>query len=209
MARPPRPGEFSWRLFFLGIARRLGIRTTRPRTDDDDVIADVDRWSRADADGDDALFQRLGRMEQDALDVYAQQGLPTQPGHYARAPGDAEWQFVARTLLPQDRWTLVQDYPPEEGWRFATLQTLGRAEPAGSPAIAASAVLVDCQALRDAPEARHEATMALLDRAIGLGAGWAGLGRDPEAMTVDLADPRPLPRREDPLAWREPDEGED
>ncbi len=207
MARPPRHGEFSWRLFFRGIARALGIRTTRGPSEQD-VIDDVDRWSRADADadGDDPLFRRLGRMEQDALDIYAAQGLPTQPGHYARAPGDAEWQFVARTLLPQDRWTLVQDYPPEEGWRFATLQTLGRAEPAGSPAIAASAVLVDCRALRDAPEARHEATMALLERAIGLGVGWGGLGRDPEAMTVDLADPRPLPRRGDPLAWRSPDE---
>lgn len=174
-------------MFFIGAAHRLGIRTTRA-PNDQDAIDEIDRWTAAQARSvDNALSGLLGDMEADALLIYEAAGLPTRPGHYARAPGEREWQFVARTLLPQDRWTLVQDYPPEEGWRFATLGTLGLHEPAGSPAIGAARVLCECQSLRDSPEARHEATSALLERSVRLGAAWSELGRGETLAALEPA----------------------
>lgn len=127
---------------------------------------------------DNALSQLLAELEDHALTVYAQAGLPTQQGHYARAPGDTAWQFVAEHLPPSDRWALVQTYPPEQGWRFGTLRTLGAYEPATSPAVLASQVLTECQAVKDSPEARFDGTVSLLERAIRLGitSTWLGLG---------------------------------
>jgi energy-coupling factor transporter ATP-binding protein EcfA2 len=73
-------------------------------------------------------------------------------------------------------FTLVQDYPPEQGWRFATLMTLGLYEPGDSPAVLAAEVLSECQALKDSPEGRYDGTMALLERSIRLGITSACLG---------------------------------
>ncbi|MBB5744709.1 hypothetical protein [Brevundimonas variabilis] len=173
-----RHGEFSWRRFSISIARRLGI-PARPAPHEDLLGADQDAWSSAPAAPvDNALSRLLGELEEYALAVYARAGLPTKPGHYARAPGDREWQFLAEQMRPSDRWVLVHEYPPEEGWRFATLRTLGLHEPADSPAVHAAQVLSECQALRDSPDARHDGTMALLERSIRLGitSAWLGLG---------------------------------
>lgn len=188
-----RHDEFSWRRFSIGVARRLGIRTGPP-PDEDLHSADEDAWSSGPAVAvDNALTRLLAELEEHALVVYARAGLPTQRGHYARAPGDREWQFLAEHLLPSDRWTLVHDYPPEEGWRFATLRTMGMQEPPGSPAHLASQVLVECQVLRDSPEAHYESTMVLLERSVRLGitSAWLGLGGLSKTVT-HAGSSRPL-----------------
>ena len=123
------------------------------------------------------LSALLDELEDKALAVYQRSGLPVHHGHYVRAPGARDWQFVAEILSPTERWALVQEYPPEQGWRFGTLQTLGHFEPAGDPAIGASDVLTECQALRDSREAHHEAMMMMLERAIRLGMTGADLRR--------------------------------
>jgi hypothetical protein len=97
-------------------------------------------------------------------------------------------------MPPSDRGALVQDYPPEQGWRFATLRTLGLYEPADSPAVLAAEVLSECQALKDSPEGRYDGTMALLERSIRLGitSAWLGLGemkRPVDHGTESLASP--------------------
>lgn len=170
-----RRDEFSWRRFALSIARRLGLpRANAP--DDRELIEDIDRWSGSVPKSDQTpLSDLLDELEEKAMAVYQRAGLPVQRGHYARPPDTREWQFVAETLSPADRWALVQAYPPEQGWRFATLQTLGHFEPTGDPAVAASDVLSECQALRDTREARHEASMLILERAIRLGMTGADL----------------------------------
>lgn len=173
-----RHEEFSWRRFSIGVARRLGIRSG-PAPDEDLQVPDHDAWSsETAAPVDNALSRLLVELEEHALSVYARAGLPTRRGHYARAPGDQAWQFLAEHLVPSDRWTLVHDYPPEEGWRFATLRTLGLHEVAGSPAVLAAQVLSECQVLRDSPEGRYDGTMVLLERSIRLGitSAWLGLG---------------------------------
>lgn len=193
-----RRGEFSWRGFILAMARRLGLRTG-PASIDPDLIDDIDRWSNAAPESiETALTQVLSELEDRALAVYAEAGLPTQLGHYARAPGDVAWQFVARNLKASDRWALVQEYPPEQGWRFATLQSLGLHQPEGDPSIEAAHVLTECQAVRDSREARHEATIILLERAIRLGMAGADLGRDPGSQRMSPRGPAVLPRSDEP-----------
>jgi len=191
--RRHRHGEFSWRLFFLGAARKLGIRTTRSPTSQDQIDT-IDAASRPyqGIDDDDDLTRTLLAIECDALAIYTVQGLPTRTGHYARAPGDEEWQFVAQDLRPQDRWTLVQDYPPEQGWRFATLQTLGLNEADDSPARSAAQALVECRALRDSLVARDPTTREALERSIRLGRAWSDLGKHAPASTTVLAKPRKI-----------------
>jgi len=171
-----RHGAFSWRQFTLGVARRLGIRT-RSASDEDLRAFGLDAWSsEPTAPVDNGLSQLLAELEERALTVYARAGLPTRRGHYARAPDDRAWQFLAEQMPPADRWALVQDYPPEQGWRFATLRTVGLYESAGSPAFLAAEVLSECRALRDSPEGRYDGTMALLERSIRLGITSACLG---------------------------------
>lgn len=186
-----RRDDFSWQRFSVSVLRRLGIHP-RPAPDGDPREAEPDSWSsRPVAQGEDALSRLLVELETSALAVYARAGLPTRPGHYARAPGDREWQFVAEDLLPSDRWALVHDYPPEQGWRFATLRSMGLYEPGDSPALAAAQVLSECQALRDCPESRLDGTMALLERSIRLGISAAWLSLDGPAMPlVDVAASR-------------------
>lgn len=187
-----RRDDFSWRLFAMAMARRLGIRT-RPARTDRELIEDADRWSDTTAEPvETALSRLLGELEGRALAVYEQAGLPTQPGHYARAPGDRAWQFVAETMSPADRWAMIHEYPPEIGWRFATLQGLGLLEPAGDPAVEAANILSECRTLRESGEVRHHPTAMLLERAIRLGWSGADLDRHFNASRTGSLDPAGL-----------------
>ncbi len=192
-----RLDAFSWRRFFLRIARTLGVRTG-PAPEPDAI---EDDWGSNPQSSDSGPLDRLLLdIERDALAVYAANDLPTRTGHYARAPGDRIWQFVAERMTPEDRWGLLDEYPPQDGWRFATLQKLGRYEPDGSPTVAAAALLDDCFTLRDSPQARQEATMLLLERSIRLGAAWQSLaqGARDEPEPVEIAKPKRIARRKTP-----------
>lgn len=176
----------------MSIARLPGIRT-RPAKTDRDLIEDADRWSdTAPEPVETALSRLLAELEGRALAVYEQAGLPTQPGHYARAPGERDWQFVAETMSPADRWAMIHEYPPEIGWRFATLHGLGLLEPAGHPAVEAANILSECRALRESGEARQHTTAMLLERAIRLGWSGADLGRRFNASRTASLDPAGL-----------------
>lgn len=169
------------------------------RAPEPDAVKD-DWGSNPQSSDPDPLDLLLLDIERDALAVYAANDLPTRTGHYARAPGDRAWQFVAERMTPEDRWGLLDEYPPQEGWRFATLQTLGQHEPDGSHAAAAAGLLDDCFTLRASPQARHEATMLLLERSIRLGAAWQSLaqGARNEPEPVEIAKPKRIARRKTP-----------
>lgn len=186
--RTRRPGEFSWAVFFRGIARALGLRGGRDPSAD--VQAD-DPWTRTEeAPVKDRFGRMLDRICDDALVVYADHDLPTLPGHYARAPGQSRWTFVAERLSPEDRWAMLAQYPPQDGWRFASLEDLGR-DAKDEQLAAAARILGHARAIAR-PDPR-DPLQATLERAVALGAEWQALTSD-TAPDIQVAPPRPLDR---------------
>ena len=199
MARD-RTGEWSWRVFFRGVAKALGLRGGRPPVPHA-TLAEIDPWTAAGA-GDAPIGSLLAEIEQDALAVYAEHGLPTRRGHYARAPGDGEWQFVAERMEVEDRWALIEEYPPDQGWKFATLPDLGlhAAEPEALKI--AARLLSGTGALRRSMRGGEVLGPGeTLDAAVRLGAEWQGLRMETawrEAEPVTVAKPKRLPRSRKP-----------
>ena len=122
-------------------------------------------------------FELLLRIEQAALEVYASHGLPTSQGHYRRGRRARSWTFLGDHLTPEDRWALLIEHPPEQGWRYGLLADIGKT---GGPDVrAASALLSECAGLRNGLSAPVGDNLAdLLDSAIRLGAGWHALESD-------------------------------
>ena len=126
----------------------------------------------------DALSLALDEIEVGALEIYAQAGLPTQPGHYRRNPDSVDWTFLAAELGPSERFALALDYPPEQGWRFARLQDLG-ARSDREDLRAASRLMADIATLK--ASRREILTQDHLLTAMELGAAWRAL-RDTQAV---------------------------
>lgn len=189
-----RTGEWSWPVFFRGVGKALGVR---PRAEAVSV-ADLDPWTATTRPASsDALSILLDEIERDALAAYDRQGLPTRPGHYARAPGDPDWLFVAERMGPEDRWTLLIDHPPDQGWRFATLEDLGRHSTDSETVRIAGRLLAGCRDLRDRSRPGN-GPVEPLEAAVRLGAEWSGLQLDPawrEAEPAAIAKPKRLPRK--------------
>lgn len=195
MARD-RTGEFSWRVFFRSVARALGIRGGRAR-EPEVPLSEIDPWTAA-SSGEAPIGSLLAEIEQDALAIYAEHGLPTRRGHYARAPGDREWQFVAERMEVQDRWALVEEYPPEQGWKFATLADLGLHAAEPQALRMAGRLLSGTMALRGSARGGNAINPSeTLDAAVRLGAEWQELRMETawrEAEPVTVAKPKGLPR---------------
>lgn len=167
--RPSKLGEFSWGVLVQGLARALG-RAREPLRPV--VIPDEDPWERQSSRREDRFSRMLGRIRQDALVVHAARGLPTLPGHYAMLPDRKQWTFVAETLTPEERWSMVERYPPEAGWRFSTLEHLGQNDP--DERIAAASRVLGLARSIERSKAPGALTSAL-ERALALGAEWQAL----------------------------------
>jgi len=116
----------------------------------------------------------LSQIEQTALEIYAEHGLPTRPGHYRRGRRARTWTWLGEHLTPEARWAAIMERPPEEGWRYGVLADLGRT---GPPEVRAAAdLLARCAFLRERRPA-GPATAEDLDLAIRLGADWRTLQR--------------------------------
>ncbi len=142
----------------------------------------------------DALSLALAEIEAGALEIYAQAGLPTQPGHYRRDPDTADWIFMARQIGPSERFALALRYPPEQGWRFARLEDLG-ARSDREDVQAAARLMADVATLR--ASRRGVLTQDHLLTAMELGAAWRAL-RDAQAFRTSrltLSVPEPAPPR--------------
>ena len=134
-------------------------------------------------DGVESLLAEVAAIEAAACEVYGRHGLPAQPGQYRRRGDDGVWERLSDRLSPAEKWALIQTAPPEEGWRFASLDGLG-ARSSVPEVRRAAAVLAACAGLRQRlTEAEPISPQDLAD-AIRLGAAWRHL--DVESVASPL-----------------------
>ena len=130
----------AWRDWLLGNRARAQRNTA--------LVVATDIWERAGKRGT-ATLPIIAEIEASAVEVYAAHGLPTQPGHYQRAPGAETWIWLAEELPADLRWAMVLERPPEDGWRYATLEDIGRFPGASAELRAAADLLGECRHLKN------------------------------------------------------------
>ena len=165
-----------------------------PAAPAEDAIDPFERPTELEPEEPDAFSLALAEIEAGALEIYAQAGLPTQPGHYRRDPETTDWIFIARRIEPSERFALALRYPPEHGWRFARLEDLG-ARSDREDVQAAARLMADVSTLR--ASRRTVLTQDHLLTAMELGAAWRAL-RDAQAFRTSrltLSVPEPAPPR--------------
>lgn len=152
----------------------MGDRGRRPRsTGGALVIADV--WEKA-GQRSAPILPAIAEIEDTALQVYAAHGLPVRHGHYQRGPGALEWTWLAEDLPADIRFAMILERPPEHGWRYATLEDLGRYPGASGELRAAAGLLGDCRHLKDRLSGREPGDRGGdIQTAIRLGAQWHAL----------------------------------
>jgi hypothetical protein len=136
----------AWRDWLLGNRGRRSRKTT--------IAIASDVWERA-SRRKPVTLPAIVDVETTALEVYAAHGLPTQHGHYQRAPGAAEWTWLAEELPAELRWAMVLERPLEHGWRYATLEDIGRFPDAAAELLAAANLLSGCRHLKDRATGRE------------------------------------------------------
>ncbi|WP_426038442.1 hypothetical protein [Brevundimonas sp. DC300-4] len=157
----------AWREWLLG-NRGRGDRKTA-------LVVAGDLWERAGRRAP-ATLPAIAEVEASALQVYADHGLPTQHGHYQRAPGAPEWTWLAEELPAELRWAMVLERPPEQGWRYATLEDIGRFPGASGELLAAANLLAECRHLKDRLTGREPGEPGDdIQTAIRLGFEWHAL----------------------------------
>lgn len=157
----------AWREWLLG-NRGRGDRKTA-------LAVAGDLWERAGRRAP-ATLPAIAEVEASALQVYADHGLPTQHGHYQRAPGAPEWTWLAEELPAELRWAMVLERPPEQGWRYATLEDIGRFPGASGELLAAANLLAECRHLKDRLTGREPGEPGDdIQTAIRLGFEWHAL----------------------------------
>ncbi|WP_428150805.1 hypothetical protein [Brevundimonas sp.] len=158
----------AWREWLLG-NRGRGKRNTAL------AVVAGDMWERAGRRAPPTL-PAIAEIESTALEVYAAHGLPTQHGHYQRAPGALEWTWLAEELPADIRWAMVLERPPEHGWRYATLEDIGRFPGASAELLAAANLLSECRHLKDRLSGREPGEPGEdIQTAIRLGFEWHAL----------------------------------
>lgn len=139
----------------------------------DNEAPDLATWHEAPTLPD-GLADRIERVEQAALSLYARHGLPTQAGGYLRRGPDAPWEKLSDTLTPEEKWQLLEQAPPGAGWRFADRSALGRNHP--EPRVHRAAILLAaCGGLRARLDGHIPTTAQDLADAVQLGAASAWL----------------------------------
>lgn len=158
----------AWREWLLG-NRGRGRRNTAL------TVAAGDMWERAGRRAPPTL-PAIVEVESSAIEVYAAHGLPTRHGHYQRAPGAPGWTWLAEELPAELRWAMVLERPPEHGWRYATLEDIGRFPGASDELLAAANLLAECRHLKDRLTGREPGEPGDdIQTAIRLGFEWHAL----------------------------------
>ncbi|MBX9616326.1 MAG: hypothetical protein K2X25_12080 [Caulobacteraceae bacterium] len=153
--------------------RSLSGRRRQNRTSDVAIAADV--WERA-GQAATATLPVMAEVEALALRIYGAHDLPTRPGHYRRGPDAGTWVYLGEQVDPDLRWAMVLEMPPEAGWRYATLEDIGRFPGAPADLRAASELLATCRHLKSRLAGREPGHPGDdLETAIRLGASWRGL----------------------------------
>lgn len=157
----------AWREWLLGNRGRTQRKSA--------LVVAADVWERAGKRGP-ATLPILAEIEASAVEVYAAHGLPTRTGHYQRAPGAQEWVWLAEELPTDLRWAMVLERPPEDGWRYATLEDIGRFPGASAEVRAAADLLGECRHLKDRLLGREPGEPGDdIQTAIRLGFAWHAL----------------------------------
>ncbi|WP_396594337.1 hypothetical protein [Brevundimonas sp. R86498] len=153
-----------------------GRRSGRRQSDSPSAVATVaDVWERA-GQAATATPPVMTEVEALALTIYGLHGLPTVPGHYRRGPGNDAWAYLGEHVGADIRWAMVLERPPEAGWRYATLEDIGRFPGAPADLRAASHLLGTCRRLKARLTGREPGHPADdLETAIRLGADWHAL----------------------------------
>lgn len=184
----------AWRDLFSGW---IGGRRAMDQDSGFDPFARPDAAEASEPEG---LVLALDEIEAAALEVYASNGLPDQPGHYRLAPNETEWRFLGADMTPEARFALALEHPPEQGWRFARLQDLG-ARSDRTDLREASRLLNDIAVFRQAR--RSILTQDHLLMAMELGGAWRAL-QDAKAirtLQLSLSVPKKTrPRRDKPAS---------
>jgi hypothetical protein len=158
----------AWREWLLGNRGRQDRRATA-------VVRAVDMWERA-GKASAAVLPIMAKVEKLALQVYGDHGLPIQPGHYRRGPGSTDWVFLGEYVDAEIRWAMILENPPEAGWRYATLEDLGRAPGGPAELQAASNLLATCRHLKSRLLGREPGEVGDdIETAIRLGVDWREL----------------------------------
>lgn len=146
-----------------------------PREGRSAVATAADVWERAGQVAT-ATLPMMAEVEALALRIYGEHDLPTRPGHYRRGPDTGAWVFLGDHVDPELRWAMVLEMPPEAGWRYATLEDIGRFPGAPDDLRAASDLLATCRHLKSRLAGREPGNPGDdLETAIRLGASWRGL----------------------------------
>jgi hypothetical protein len=158
-------------------------RFGRRRDDRDDsraVVPTREQSLATPGEGVDSLLAEIAAIETAAAGLYGRHGLPDQPGQYRRRGDEGAWEKVADPRTPAEKWAMIQAAPPEEGWRFASLASLGaRSEIA--EVRQAAAVLAACRGLRQRLTEETPISPQDLADAIRLGASWRRLSAPSDA----------------------------
>lgn len=158
----------AWREWLMG-NRGLGDRRATA------VARAADLWERA-GKASAATLPIMAKVEKLAFQIYAEHGLPTQPGHYRRGPADETWTYLGEHVDAQMRWAMVLAHPPEEGWRYASLEDIGRYPGAPAELQAASNLLATCRHLKSRLLGREPGEPGDdIETAIRLGVDWKEL----------------------------------
>ena len=139
------------------------------------MIRAVDMWERA-GKASAATLPIMAKVEKLALQVYAANHLPTEPGHYRRGPSSDGWLYLGEHVDADARWAMVLQHPPEEGWRYATLEDIGRFPGAPPELLAAANLLSTCRHLKSRLLGREPGEPGDdIETAIRLGVDWREL----------------------------------
>ena len=139
------------------------------------AVAAADVWERA-GQRSAPVLPAIAEIEATALEVYAAYGLPVRHGHYQRAPEASEWVWLAEELPADLRFAMVLERPLEDGWRYATLEDLGRYPGAPNELAAAAGLLGGCRHLKDRLLGREPGDPGGdIQSAIRMGANWQAL----------------------------------
>lgn len=158
----------AWREWLLGNRGRKPPRQTA-------IARTADMWERAGRVSA-ATLPIMAKVEKLALQVYGDHGLPTQPGHYRRGPDSDGWVFLGEQVDAELRWAMILHNPPEAGWRYATLEDLGRIPGAPTELQAASNLLATCRHLKSRLLGREPGEPGDdIETAIRLGVDWREL----------------------------------
>ncbi len=116
----------------------------------------------------DGLPRQIRTVQNAALDIYRQNGLPTDAGSYCAKGPDAPWEKLPDGLTPAEKWNLLQAAPEGAGWRFGTRASLGR-HSLDEEVRQASSLLQTCDALRQKLESDEAVTASDIADALLLG----------------------------------------